>query len=162
MSYREKGIDVALLKPEQQIAVEVLTQICNRLEQNAYPVVRDVQGYYLHIEMVGDDMQSTWGRLGASLDGLQMIANTIISRHVRADVRVILDAGGYRARRIENLKARALEVANAVKEHNQEAEMEPLPPHERRIIHTILMEDPDIRTYSEGDEPNRRIVISPR
>ena len=48
-----------------------------------------------------------------------------------------------------------------MKERNQEAELEPLPAHERRIIHSALSDDPDISTYSEGDEPHRRIVISP-
>jgi len=162
MGSEEKGIDITTLKPEHQIAVEVLTGICNCMEQNAYPVVRDVQGAYLNIEIMGDDMRSTYGRLGASLDALQLLSNTIVARRTRGDVRVILDAGGYRERRIETLTERALEMAKAVKEHNQEAEMEPLPPHERRIIHTILMEDPDIRTFSEGEEPNRRIVVSPR
>lgn len=128
MGSEEKGIDVATLKPEHQIAVEVLTGICNCMEQNAYPVVRDVQGAYLNIEIMGDDMRSTYGRLGASLDALQLLSNTIVARRTRGDVRVILDAGGYRERRIETLTERALEMAKAVKEHNQEAEMEPLPP----------------------------------
>ena len=57
---------------------------------------------------------------------------------------------------------RARELANEVKARNQEAELEPLPAHERRIIHTALADDPDVSTYSEGDEPHRRVIISPR
>ena len=100
--------------------------------------------------------------MGQALDALQLLANNILARRTDTDVRMILDADGYRERRAEALRARAREIAKEVKQRNEEAELEPLPPHERRIIHTALADDPDIRTYSEGDEPGRRVVISPR
>ena len=120
------------------------------------------QGAYLHIEIVGEDMPVTWGRSSTGLDSLQMLANLIIARHSQADVRLMLDAGGYRERRAESLRQRAIDLAAEVKRINQEAEFEPLPPHERRIIHNALADDPDVRTYSEGVGSDRRIVISPR
>lgn len=155
-------IDTETLSAEHQIALSVVQEICDRLDQNASAVVREVQGAYLHVEIVGEDMPATWGRFGAGLDSLQMLTNLIISRHTRADVRLMLDAGGYRERRAEALRQRAVDLAEEVKKINQEAEFEPLPPHERRIIHTALADDPDIRTYSEGEGTDRRIVISPR
>ena len=85
----------------------------------------------------------------------------IVPRHSETDVRLMLDAEGYRGRRADALRQRALDLAREVKERNQEAELEPLPAHERRIIHAALSEDPNVSTYSEGDEPHRRIVISP-
>jgi spoIIIJ-associated protein len=157
-----EGIDPETLAPEHQIALEIMNNICATLEQNASAVVRDIQGSYVYIEIVGDDMRATWGRFGAGLDALQQLVNTIVSRHVRSDVRIMLDAGGYRERRAETLRQRAVELAEEVKSVNQEAEFEPMPPHERRIIHSALADDPDIRTYSEGEGNDRRIVISPR
>jgi len=74
----------------------------------------------------------------------------------------MLDADNYRERRAETLCSIAQDYAREVKDRNQEAEMDPLPAHERRIIHSALIDDPDIRTYSEGDEPHRHIVIAPR
>lgn len=157
-----QSIDPATMSPEHQIAVSVIQEIGARMGQDTTVVVRDVQGAYLHVEIVGDDMPATWGRYGAGLDSLQMLTNLIISRRTRADVRLMLDAGGYRERRADTLRQRAIDLAREVKSINQEAEFEPLPPHERRIIHTALADDPDIHTYSEGEGTDRRIVISPR
>jgi spoIIIJ-associated protein len=99
--------------------------------------------------------------MGQGLDALQLLCNMILPRHMETDVRLMLDAEGYRGRRAESLRQRAVDLAKEVKERNQEAELEPLPAHERRIIHAALSDDPDVSTYSEGDEPHRRIVISP-
>ena len=156
------GIEPSTLKPDQQTAFALMQEICAAAGQDIHPVVRSVQGVYMHVEMAGGDVEATWGRMGQSLDALQMLANMILSRRVGSDVRLMLDADNYRERRAETLRGIAQEYAREVKERNQEAEMDPLPAHERRIIHSALVDDPDISTYSEGDEPHRRIVIAPR
>lgn len=150
------------LDPDHRAALELMEEICAATGQEVRPVVRSIQPPYLYIELVGDDVRMTWGRMGHALDALQLLANNILARRTDTDVRMILDADGYRERRAEALRERAREIAKEVKQRNEEAELEPLPPHERRIIHTALADDPDIRTYSEGDEPGRRVVISPR
>ena len=86
----------------------------------------------------------------------------MLAHRISSDVRLMLDAEGYRARRAATLIERARDLAREVRERNQEAELEPLPAHERRIIHNALIDEPGIMTYSEGDEPDRRIVIAPR
>jgi spoIIIJ-associated protein len=75
---------------------------------------------------------------------------------------VLLDVGDYRKQRAEKLRRMALEVAKQVKERGEEAVLDPLNAIERRVIHQTLMNDPDVYTYSEGEEPERRVVISPR
>lgn len=156
------GIDPATLRPDQQTALTLMQEICAAMGQDTRPVVQAVQGAYMHVELVGGDVAGTWGRMGQSLDALQMLVNMILSRRVSGDVRLMLDADNYRERRADVLRGIAQEYAREVKERNEEAEMEPLPAHERRIIHSALVDDPEIETYSEGDEPHRRIVISPR
>ena len=143
------------------MAFQFMEELCAASGLDYRPVVRSVQKPYLHIEIVGEDVRTTLGRLGQALDALQFLANTALARRLSSDVRLMLDAGGYRERRAEMLRKRAIELAAEVKERNQEAELEPLPAHERRIIHSALSDDPDVSTYSEGDEPHRRIVISP-
>ena len=155
-------VDAATLNPDQQIALTLMEEICASTGLEARAVVRSVQKPYLNIELLGEDIRTTWGRMGQGLDALQFLCNTVLSRRVGSDVRLLLDAEGYRERRAESLRQRALELAEEVKSRNQEAELEPLPAHERRIIHAVLADDPDISTYSEGDEPGRRVVISPR
>ena len=161
-SASQAGIDPATLRPDQQTGFALMQEICAAIGQDTRPVVTAVQGAYMHVALVGSDVAATWGRMGQSLDALQMLANMILSRQVGSDVRLMLDADNYRERRADTLRGIAQEYAREVKERNEEAEMEPLPAHERRIIHSALVDDPDIETYSEGDEPHRRIVISPR
>ncbi|MCS6775485.1 MAG: R3H domain-containing nucleic acid-binding protein [Chloroherpetonaceae bacterium] len=147
---------------DQRIAMQLMEEVCAATGQRVRPVLRAVQGNYLHIELVGEDVRATWGRMGQALDALQLLCNLILARRVTTDVRLVLDANNYRERRAEVLTQRALELAREVKERQEEAELEPLPPHERRIIHTALINDPEVRTYSEGEEPDRRVIISPR
>jgi spoIIIJ-associated protein len=158
----EPEVDSATLNTDQHTALTLLQEICAATGQDVRPILRHIQGLYLNFELTGGDVPATWGRMGQSLDALQFLINTIVSRRVGGDVRVLLDADGYRERRAEALRRRAVELASEVKKRNEEAELEPLPAHERRIIHSALADDPDVSTYSEGDEPARRVVISPR
>lgn len=149
------------LNPDQRRAYDLVQGMCEASGMDARAVVRSAQKPYLHIELLGSDIQATFGRAGQGLDALQLLFNIVLPRHVESEVRLMLDAEGYRGRRAEALRIRAVDLAREVKERNQEAELEPLPAHERRIIHAALSDDPDVSTYSEGDEPHRRIVISP-
>jgi spoIIIJ-associated protein len=157
----EPMIDPADLNADQRRAYDLVQGLCEASGMEARAVVRSAQKPYLNIEMMGADIQLTFARMGQGLDALQLLCNMILPRHMDSDVRLMLDAEGYRARRAEALTQRAVDLAREVKERNQEAELEPLPAHERRIIHSALSDDPDVSTYSEGDEPHRRIVISP-
>jgi spoIIIJ-associated protein len=159
---QEEPMDLSTLSADEQTALAFMEEVCAATGQAVRPVVRTTQGHYLHIDLVGDDVRATWGRMGQSLDALQFLCNLILSRRISSDVRIVLDADNYRERRAELLQQRAMDLANEVKSRREEAELEPLPAHERRIIHSALADDPDIRTYSEGDEPDRRVVISPR
>jgi len=155
------GIDPSTLTVDQQLGYELMQGICGAMAPDVYPAVRAVQGPYLHIDIVGSTAE-VWGRMGKSLDALQLLSNMILSRRVGSDVRLMLDADNYRARRTVALETYARDLASQVKAGNEEAELEPLPAHERRIIHSALVDDPDVTTYSEGDEPMRHIVIAPK
>ena len=154
-------MNIADLNTDQRRAYDLVQGLCEASGMEARAVVRSAQRPYLHVELLGADIQSTFGRMGQGLDALQLLFNMVLPRHTDGDVRLMLDAEGYRARRADSLRQRAVDLANEVKARNEEAELEPLPAHERRIIHAALSEDPDISTYSEGDEPHRRVVISP-
>ena len=148
------------LNEDQQLALSLMQEICASTGQEITAEVQSVQGPYLHIELVGD--VQNWSRSGNALDALQLLGNTILVRRVNSDVRLILDAGGYRERRTQMLIEQAQDLAAEVKRRNEEAEFDPMPPHERRIIHSALVDDPEIITYSEGQEPHRRLVIAPK
>ena len=84
-------------------------------------------------------------------------------RHTRDQrPRLTVDADGYRARRAETLQRFAQQLAEQVMGSGQEAVTDPLNPMERRIVHTALVDHPDVTTYSEGEEPGRYVVVTPR
>jgi spoIIIJ-associated protein len=121
------------------------------------------EGRYIHLEMSGPDVPHVIGRRGVVIDALQYLVNVIFCKESGGDgARLVLDADGYRARRTETLQSLALDLARQVRERGEEAELEALPAHERRVVHRTLKDDADVRTYSEGVEPDRRVVISPR
>jgi len=113
----------------------------------------------------GPDARHLVGRGGQTLDALAYLAGLAIHRRPSSGpsprLRIICDADGYRVRREQTLKDLAAELSEQVRATGQEAVLDPLSPLERRIVHQALTDEPDVRTYSEGEEPERYIVIAP-
>jgi spoIIIJ-associated protein len=109
----------------------------------------------------GPDAGLFSGRKGEVLDALQLLASFSLKGRGYPRLHLLFDADGYRERREQVLTQMASELAEEVVSSGQEAELEPLSAMERRIIHKVLVEIPGIRTYSEGEEPRRYIVIAP-
>ncbi len=110
----------------------------------------------------GPDAPLLVGQYGQTLDALQYLLMLMTNKGQGPRLRVTVDADGYRARRTKKLVDFANELAAEVGKTGQEAMTDSLNPMERRIIHTALVDHPDVETYSEGDEPNRYVVITPR
>jgi spoIIIJ-associated protein len=109
-----------------------------------------------------DDVGGLIGRDGQVIDAIQYLAVQIVSRAeggVRS--RVVVDAGGYRARRAEQLERLAARAAEEALRDGDEIELDPMTPHDRRIVHLALEDHPGVVTRSEGDEPQRRIIVEP-
>jgi len=112
--------------------------------------------------LTGGDMGMVIGRRGQTLDALQYLLNVVANRHSKEHVRVLLDAENFRERRKETLERLADRLAARVAKSRREILLEPMTPQERRIIHTHLSNHPKVKTFSKGDEPNRRVVIAPK
>lgn len=112
------------------------------------------------INIVGKDMGLLIGRKGETLNALQFIAGLMVNRKREQKMRIILDVEDYRKKREQSLEALALRLSDKVKQTQKNVIMRPMNPQERRIVHTILQEDPQLVTYSMGDEPNRKVVIA--
>ena len=149
------------LNEDQQAAFRVVEEACEATGADIRPTVKSVNTPYLEIDLVGEFAKQGFGNYGRRLDSLQFLLNLIVSRRIRGDVRLVFDCDDFRERRVEALTALAMDCAAQVKERQEECELDPLPPHERRIIHNALKDDPAIRTYSEGEEPDRRTIIAP-
>lgn len=113
------------------------------------------------LELSGEDLGALIGRHGQALDALQYLTNLAANRHIETRTRLIVDVEGYRKRREDALRKLALRTADKVKRERRKTILEPMTPGERRIIHATLQGVSDVFTYSEGEDPYRRVVISP-
>ncbi len=110
----------------------------------------------------GENLGKLIGRHGQTLNALQYLVNLAIRRVNEEPGRVIIDVAGYRKRREENLKRLALSAAERVKKRGRKEILNPMSPTERRIIHLTLQNNKEVMTYSEGEDPYRRVIISPK
>ncbi|HEX7713560.1 MAG TPA: RNA-binding cell elongation regulator Jag/EloR [Bacillota bacterium] len=110
----------------------------------------------------GKDLGILIGKHGQTLDAIQYLVNLSINKDQPEKERIIVDVEGYRHRREETLKKLALRMADKVKRENRKQVLEPMSPHERRIIHATLQNYKEVFTYSEGEDPYRHVIISPQ
>ncbi len=109
----------------------------------------------------GDDYGLLIGKRGQTIDALQLLCYQAAFRGMRDRKRVVVDAAGYRERRREVLVSRADRAAEQALSSNCSVEMDPMSAQERRVVHEHLKERSGIETFSEGDEPQRRVVVAP-
>lgn len=99
------------------------------------------------------------GKRGETLDSLQYIVNLVTNRNSDTYIRVILDCNQYRSKRERSLQKLARRLADKAIQTGRDIKLEPMNPYERRIIHTYLQNDEKVNTFSQGNEPNRRVII---
>lgn len=109
----------------------------------------------------GEEVGPLIGRRGHTIDAIQHLAQRIVFRDGPADTRIVIDADGYRERRAELLRDEADDAAEEAIRSGHPVELEPMPASERRVVHEHLRERGDVSTHSEGDEPERFLVITP-
>lgn len=115
---------------------------------------------YYHLSFYGSNLGIMIGHRGETLDALQYLCNLAVNRRLENRVHIILDVENYRQRREETLIRLAHKLSDKAKRTGRRVILEPMNPHERRIIHTALQDDPEIQTFSEGREPYRKVIIS--
>ena len=106
-----------------------------------------------------DDKGIIIGKRGKNLDEIQFLLNLIVNKGRENYIRVVFNVQNYREKREETLRKLARKMAEKCRYYNRKVRLEPMNPYERRIIHSTLQDEPDIITYSEGDEPYRKVVI---
>lgn len=116
----------------------------------------------LEVQIIGDDMGILIGKRGQTLDSLQYLASLAATKDAGKYVKVKLDTENYRARRKETLENLAKNIASKVKKSHKSVALEPMNPYERRIIHSALQNDKYVETHSEGDEPYRKVIVTPK
>lgn len=141
------------------LATDFIHEICKVMGVNANTKVNK-DGENWHIDITGPELGILIGRRGDTLDALQYLTNLAVARKLDERVRIIVDVEGYRLRREETLMRLAKRLSEKVKRTGIRIVLEPMNSQERRIIHTSLQDEASISTFSEGDDPIRRVVIS--
>lgn len=114
------------------------------------------------VNLQGEDLGILIGRRGETLDSLQFLTNLFINKSSENYKKVIIDIEDYRKKRENTLYSLAEKLSNKVKRTGRKISLEPMSPQERRIIHMALQENKNVNTYSEGEEPFRKVVIAPK
>ena len=139
---------------------DLLAEIADGLGLDVEVEVEEAEGM-LRGCLRGEDIGLFIGRRGQTIDAVQHLAQRIVFPDGPSEVRVVVDADGYRERRAESLRADADEAAEEVLRSGQPVELDPMPASERRIVHEHLRDRGDVETHSEGEEPERYLVVSP-
>jgi spoIIIJ-associated protein len=142
--------------------LRIVGDVLKAMEVDAKPVLKSADDEEVTVNIAGDDVAILIGKHGQTLDALQYIVGLAVAKYSDTRRRLILDAENYRARHQELIEAKAREYADAVRAEGREAVLDPQNPRDRRIVHMILAEDPDVYTYSEGEGEDRHVVISPK
>ena len=119
-------------------------------------------GEKIEIEIKTTNTSAVIGRRGEVLDAIQCIAGAVANIGREEYRRVVVDCENYRAQREDKLKAVAVAKAAKAVEKKRRVALEPMSPYERRVVHSVLADNEDVTTVSEGKEPMRRVVIIPK
>lgn len=158
----KKEVELAKVEPQTiETCEKFIYDVMNAMGMDDVKVtsVVDEEGA-LSINMEGSNMGILIGKRGQTLDSLQYLTNRVANKMQDGYVRVKLDTEDYRRRRKETLENLAKNIASKVKRTRKTVSLEPMNPYERRIIHSALQSDPAVSTYSEGEEPYRRVVVT--
>jgi spoIIIJ-associated protein len=153
--------DVEATQDDADQLVEIVNRLITAGDLDVTCTCTQIQGRYVHLNLEGKDVGNIIGRRGEVLNSLQYLLNTIAARRLDNGVRITLEADHYRERRAATLTEMAQKLAAEVINRGEEAVLDALPAFERRVIHQALVDMEGVSTYSEGEEPNRRVVIAP-
>jgi spoIIIJ-associated protein len=132
-------------------------------EQMGAPIKIDVRldGKHVHFTLSGEKIALLIGKRGQTLNSLQYLTQLVINRYSDQYLTLILDAEDYRKRRNDTLIQLAWRLSQKALKTGKNVTLEPMPSYERKVIHTALAENKRVKTYSDGSEPHRFVVITP-
>lgn len=160
------GIGAKLAKVKVSIKEDPVTMVKNFLREVTLSMGLGMEidvkqkDRRIYVNFIGDSMGILIGKRGQTIDSLQYLTNLVLSGRDIKDISVVLDTGNYRKRRKDTLESLARNIARRVKTNRHSVKLEPMSRFERHIIHTALQNNKDVRTFSEGNEPHRHVVVA--
>lgn len=160
-SNRQAIVKVSKKVNVKEVASNFLNSIFDKMDLEATVDIELDDTNSMNIDISGPNMGVLIGKRGQTLDSLQYLVSLVVNKESDAYIRIKLDTENYRLRRKETLEALAVNLANKVKKTGRKFTLEPMNPYERRIIHFILQDNKYVKTHSEGEDPYRKVVITP-
>lgn len=161
-----------LLKKSASIEVITIDEIINYLKDSLNKILSlmGIEANYevrrrenrIEIKIFSDKNAILIGKNGRTMQSLQTILRFILKNHVDSDLSVMLDVENYKEKRNKNIEYLAKKVARDVAKTKVETKLDNMNSYERRIVHNILSDNKYVYTVSEGEEPNRHVIIKPR
>src|SRR3954467_13116526 len=152
--------DLALLEREGDIAADYLEALLDIADLDGdIDIDIDVEGSRAAVSIVGADLSKLVGEDGSTLEALQELTRLAVTRDTGARSRLMLDIGGHRARRREELAALGRRTAEEVASSGEPQRLAAMTPFERKVVHDAVAEVDGVRSESEGEEPERRVVV---
>ncbi|PRY38577.1 spoIIIJ-associated protein [Geodermatophilus tzadiensis] len=155
---RTTGTD--LLVREGDVAGDYLERLLDILDVDG-DIDLDVEGDRASVAIVGGDLRDLVGSDGSVLEALQELTRLAVAQSTGVRSRLMLDIGGYRAKRRADLTSLAAEAAQRVASSRQAERLVPMNPFERKVVHDVIAGVSGVHSESEGEEPNRRVVVLP-
>ena len=156
----EPATNVAALEHEGEIAADYLEALLDILDLDG-DLDLDVEGDRAVVAIIGDGLDSLIGPRGAALEALQELTRLAVLTATGNRSRLMLDIGGFRARRREELVELARRTAERVLESSEPIRLESMTPFERKVVHDAVATFPGLVSESDGEEPQRRVVVRP-
>ena len=157
----DEPVDDALIDDQADAAEDFLNDVLEALDIEGEAVADVDEDGSIFVDISGEDMAVLIGRHGATLDALQALARGAVAHATQSHARLVVDIEGYRDRQIERLERDARAAAKRVAADGIEEELEPMTSFERKMVHDALKDFDGVITESEGEGPDRRIVIKP-
>lgn len=154
------AIDLPLCEDDNaRRIVDFVSGLLEHMDSAAQVKVYEMEKGRYKVILEGDKLGQLIGRRGETLDALQYLTSLQVNKGREGYIRVTLDTENYRAKREDSLRRLAQRMANRAVKTGRKVVLEPMNPYERRVLHTALQNHPAVTTHSEGEEPNRRVVI---
>lgn len=155
---RNKNINKNLIEIED--ASKRVEKFLNDILNGNIKVDVFIKDFIININIDGEEINNLIGYRGATINSLQILVNAVANKNVSSKIMVILDVGEYRKRRQKTLEELAEKIAKTVIKTKKSITLEPMSAFERKIIHTKLQDNEKVKTFSKGEEPHRRLVVS--
>lgn len=145
---------------EIEIAVEDINEFLNKFLKNNATQKTEIKDFDIYVDITGENLNYLIGYRGETINAIQVLLTTIANKKSSQKIRVYLDIAGYREKRIKTLEDLAEKLARTVERTRKSVTLEPMTAYERKIIHTKLQNNSKVKTFSKGEEPYRKVVIS--